>query len=158
MTTQDLERMKAYCDKAASGPLVLSKQYDFLFVLNQQNEILWSGRQDRDEDNMQFFIQSRTDLPACLAEIETLRAANSGANQMIGAQADENDRTCLALKAEIERLNRNLDDELTLRDILAAALIVSHSQWFHSVNKDHCLDALAKYKAANRYPLTSNEL
>lgn len=74
MNPQDIDRIKAYCEKAYPGPWIFSKQYKFRFVLSSDNGILWSGKPDRDEDNMRFCANARTDLPAAIAEIERLRA------------------------------------------------------------------------------------
>lgn len=87
MTKEDMERIKAYCEAATPGPFTTDEDehdapYQNICIVAGTRKICSFWMDDAPvEDynaaqraNVVFLTQSRTDLPACVAEIERLQA------------------------------------------------------------------------------------
>lgn len=85
MTPERLAELRALEAAAYAPPWHYSEQYDFRYVLSDDNYILLSGKKGRDEPQLRFAAKVRNALPDLLKhiddqarEIERLKAGASG--------------------------------------------------------------------------------
>jgi hypothetical protein len=72
----DLEAIKARCEKATPGPWTTTRYPDeYHKLVPGLRNIPEPGLFEVDVKDAEFISHARTDLPACVAEIERLRAA-----------------------------------------------------------------------------------
>jgi hypothetical protein len=95
MTIEQVEAIEARAE-AVHGrtPWLYSEQYDFRYVLSQDNEILLSGKPGPQEDILRFAAAARTDVPNLCAALKTAmkdRDEAVGALELV-ATYDQDDR------------------------------------------------------------------
>lgn len=106
--TLDIDRIKAYCEKATAGPWMDDEH---------ANEVVIEGYRtickpvstyvslEKRDANRAFIANARTDLPAAVAELAELRRELAGLTQDYA----DSDRQIVALKAELDSLRAQLE-------------------------------------------------